>query len=431
MVSTELTRYEQSLGDQDTITGVPIASYVSSTIHGSIQPKGATPLGLPLGNQTRYEHTLYTKDIVYVNDQVMDAWNRVYRIESVTIWPLGDSFSHRVCGCTELNMYDSAASSSGTWHLDSNSYRTDPRYLHRLWLSTYMNTGNLKKNNGTTLAATWSMFAGGETYLPTLFKTKAIDGVFIIDKAASKPRETDKHYPYAFDETVPITCYAIDKSTVTATNLVEQMEQEIRHVATDHPLGSIRSIDSTNHKWTDIGGVKLWETTVTIKYSRANDDYLPSYPTITWGPSAAPTGTFIFPNVTHLSPPFTSDDAWLKPIGYSGGLTQALGSEPLNIEITCDLDFSPSALTWLRPQTTAVKTDAVPYQIFTDILHNEGITQDYHTLTLSTSGPSLKVRLVSMTPDLSSESNKVVLHFREYREDSASDETITQRFGFS
>jgi hypothetical protein len=111
---------------------------------------------------------------------------------------------------------------------------------------------------------------------------------------------------------------------------------------------------------------------------------------------------------------------------------QGLGSGPLEIETVHDLDFEPAALTWKRPQTTTPKTDSINYEVFLDILHNSTDSdQPYQTLTLSATGPALKVRLVSMTPNLEADGNKVTCLWREYRTTSASSESYETRFGLT
>jgi len=431
MASASVTRRELSLGAQDTVTGLYAKSFAEMTIQGSVQPRGAVMLGLPCGHVARYPHTLFTADVIAVGDEVKDANGDYYVVKSADQYWWLDQFSHYQCELEKRSPYALRPTTSGTWHLDSDSLRTDPRYRHKYWLDSYLTADNMELDDGSTNASVITCFSGADYPLTQVFLTKAVDGVFSIDKRSAQQLTTYNHYPYAFLETVPITCYAIDKAGLTATNLLEQMEQEIRHVCTDHPLGSIRSIESTDPTFTDIGGVKLWHTTITIRYKRANDDYTPTYPTITWGPSAAPTGTYVMQNVIRGPEDGLSKDAWIDIPSFSGTLSQTLGSKSLEIEFEMDLDVECSAKTFKRPQTTTPKTDADDWDIFRDIWHNGGINQTYQTLTLKSGGPSIKVRLLDYRTHDIGEGRRLTVRFREYRTTTASAQTYKQRLGIS
>jgi len=124
----------------------------------------------------------------------------------------------------------------------------------------------------------------GAVLLPT---GKDVDLVFAVEKTVSEPLYTYNHRPYGFKETVPVTVYVCNKTGLTANNLVEQAEQELRRCADDAfivtGLGSLREITSIKHTPIDLGSTIMQSTTVNFHYNRGNDDYNPSEPVFSYG----------------------------------------------------------------------------------------------------------------------------------------------------
>lgn len=415
MANADLTRREQSLGEQDSITGWYAPSYAETTIEGSIQPKGAAFPTLNIGAYARYPHTLFTADVIRVGDEVKDANEEYYIVKSADQFWWLDQFSHYQCELEKRSPYAQPPTTSGTWHLDSNSLTTDPRSRHKIWLETYLTAANMKLDNGSTNASTIISFDHPPYYCPIsqVFLTKNVDGIFSIGKEPVQALYTHDHYPYAFIESVPISCYTVNKAGLTATNLLEQMEQEIRHVATDHPLGSIRSIDVIRHPTPEnIGGITLWSFTIVIRYKRFNDDYANSGVSITYGDSQA--STYTFPNVTSLSlkDPDTGD-VRLFPIGRIGNVTQNLCMEDYEIILTGDLDVAPSTVTWERPQATTPKTDSVPWQVFAEIKFGNKYDNDQTFQNLNVFGANIPVRITDFSVEEIDE-KKVTVSFRRF-----------------
>jgi len=218
-----------------------------------------------------------------VGDEIKDANGDYYMVKTVDLWWWLDQFSHYQCELEKRSPHALRPTTSGTWHLDSDSVKTDPRYRHKLWLDDHLTAANMKLDNGATNATVITCFDGADYPLTQVFINKDVDGVFSVGKTPVEALYSWNHYPYAFIETATIACCAVDKSGLTATNLVEQMEQEIRHIATDHPFGSLHSISRVEHNPIDIGGTVLHSSTVTIKFKRMNDDYTPAFPTFSDG----------------------------------------------------------------------------------------------------------------------------------------------------
>jgi hypothetical protein len=155
-----------------------------------------------------------------------------------------------------------------------------------------------------------------------------------------------------------------------------------------------------------------------IKYKRANDKYVSSGVTVTWGPSATPTGTYTLPNIISISPPIKVYNSRLNSYGRMGNITQKGGIPDFAIKIKCDLDLEPPAMTWKRNQTTGTKTDILKWQVFADIAFNGQSTEVYQTLNLGW-GATLKVTLEEATPDESADGHTLDLMFFVYNASSA------------
>lgn len=286
MADATVTRRALSLGSQDSTTGWYATSYATTSIEGSIQPRGTVMLGLPIGNVAVYNETFFTDDTVYEGDEIYDALGNYYQIKTRVEWDWLDQFSHYVC---ELVRRDQATppTTSGTWHLDSDSAKTDSRYRIKALLDggSGITATHLKEDNGTTNATYITCFDYPVYPITKVFNTKTVDLIISIEKIAAKPLYNYVHYPYAFIETVTVGLWSVDKSGLTATNLLEQAEEELREIFTDNPTttGAIRRIESTAYEVVDIGATRLWHTTVTIEYKRVNDEYTPATPTFAEG----------------------------------------------------------------------------------------------------------------------------------------------------
>jgi hypothetical protein len=254
----------------------------------NIAVKGSSHIQTALGFYNKYEYSGLTSAIVHEGDQIEDANGDIYKIKQVVYYPTKRStaFNYAVCALVKKS-FANRPSTSGTWHLDSESLRTDPRYRHKDYLDDYLTATNLKKDDGATNASYITCFNDDELPITQIFLTKAVDLVFSIkaSSVADSPELMHACYKanFAFEEYAEVTASAVDKSGITATNLVEQAEQEIRRILTAYPLGSKRKISSIKHDSTELGETKLCQTTVTIQYTRANDDFTPAYPAFDYG----------------------------------------------------------------------------------------------------------------------------------------------------
>ncbi len=420
MASADVTRRELTLSTRDTTTGWPSKSYAESTIKGSFDPATARTValsvGMPLGGIPYMSSAFYTGNLVVRGDRIEHAVLGEYELVNVVPITWLDQFVMYACHAEKVLAPADRAATSGTWHTDSEAIKTDPRNRIKTWIDTYISYAVCDYE---------VVFAGGDYYFEREFTLLGNELVCAVDIEQSTPEYTadlgDGRKPYKFNETCTITNTAIDTATLTATNILESFEQAIRDVATDYPkpIGNIYGIRSTKPDRVNIGGAWLWQNTITIEYTRANDDFSSSYPTITWGAGSPPySGTFTIPNVINVRKKGTIKDFWPDVPSYSGSEAQGMGSGPFEVTLICDLEFG----NWKRT------LDKIDGQVFFDLWHNEGIDQDYHILALSAHGPVITVRVVDEPQIENTEAgSRLTVTFREQRNDSASDQTLAQR----
>ena len=421
-----------TLSDYDSVTGLPALGYTESAISIVYAPKGESLIASTAGYYVKYNAQAVTISTVYEGDII--TYNSVdYEVKMVQTYPSyrTDGFTWKVCALVKRD-FTVYPDTSGTWHLDSTTIKTDPRDRIKTVIDTYLTAANIKKDDGSTNASTHTLFNGATYPVTRLFiSDKTLDAAAVISRGTSTTLYTDKllgRKPYAFDETVYIDIYAVHKSSITASNLLEKYEQEIRRILTTYDAySSVRDLDSITPEMTDLGYAYLYHTRITVKYKRNNDDYTAALPTITYGDNQG--STYYFPNATEISilDPDTGD-VKLFPPGRIGNILQILGMEDFEVTITCDLDAEPAAKTWKRPQATTPKTDAVPFQVFQEIKFGGKTDTDqvYQNLNWG-GGTTIPVRLTAISVNDST----LTVSFRRYSASSGSGGTAKQWYGES
>jgi len=415
-----------TLGARDATTGWPRRSYAESTITLNLAAKGASTTYTGAGFYGKYDYTAVSSALIYEGDIV--TINGVdYDVTQSTPYPTKrtDGFCWTVCYLTKRE-FALRPSTSGTWHLDSESIKTDPRNRIKTWLDQYLDPDNI---DGDYI----SMFAlpqGEVDPVTRSFLTENLDLIIAIDKItatadlAEQWDDTNKIYkkvPYAFNESMPIQIYAVNKAGLTASNLTEQVEQEIRRVLTTYPhYKNIRFLDRIDHKPQVLGNVALYSSTVTVRYRRTNDEYTNSGVTITYGTN--PT-VYTIPNIIKSNLPLLNNDNFTRMPGRLGQYPFLLGSDSLEVTFTIDLDMGD----WKRTQGSSTKTDTVNFQVFLDIMGSAG-TQAYQTLDLGWA--SFPVRLIKMEPSFEGSNHLLTLTFKEYNATPGSS-TYTTRWSIS
>ncbi len=272
MPSANVTRRELSLGSQDSVTCSYAKNFTTetyalapspSTIKMIIRPRGQSVIGLPVGNYAKYDMTGFVTDIVKEGDEIIDAQGKYYEIKTVEEeWQL-DSFSHRVCSLVKLPLHYDRPATSGTWHLDSGGLKTDVRYRQKLWISDHLVAGNLSKDDGSQ-ASYLLCFANPDYHMTRVLNTKAIDLVASIDNGEAEALPLGIGY----HESVPIELFAINKSGITATNLIEKGYQELRRIAETYPLGSLRKTGRMTDTSQSLGSTILFSQKCVLEYKR-------------------------------------------------------------------------------------------------------------------------------------------------------------------
>jgi hypothetical protein len=276
-------RRELQLGAQDTVTGWYAKTFIETVDYDKmvIAPKGTYLTIGPVGTYAKYTKTGLICAPLAEGDEII-ANGTYHRVGIVDEVPLGNSHMWYTCELNEIQIEGDQPSISGIWHLDSDSLRTDPRNRLKTLYDLYKNA--ITEDDNLTVATTLTQFANPDYGLKRIFKEKHVDVIYSFDKAKATPKQDYKRKIYAFKESVPITIAAINKVGITATNLIEKAEQDLRRVITDYGIvGAIREIESVDHKPVDLGPDKMWSTTVTINYERANDDYVPTTPAFSHG----------------------------------------------------------------------------------------------------------------------------------------------------
>jgi hypothetical protein len=416
MGTADLTRYELSLGSRDETTGWRNKEYAETTIEGVIQPKGASFGSLGAGGYAVYDHTGFIPMTISEGDLLKDADNKYYMIKTCPeVWVTNKFIGYYPCDLAKLPNYPETSVSVPATDQDDTRHRT------KGWIDAYL-----------SLSLDWACIYAFPDYPLQLEFTgdNAEDVLYCVDNAKTTPLYHEDASIFGYVEKVPITIAVLQKYSQDDTQgVLWAAEDALRTVCKDHPLGSRRQLDMVEDTTVRLGSYNMVMRKFTLSYKRSSE-YTPSYPRITWGPSAAPTGTYIFPNAYDFTPSLTTKDYWDNTPAMVGDSVQPLGSKALEVSFTCDLDIEPDALTWKRSQTGA-KTDATKWDIFTDLWHNEGIDQAYHTLTLQSGGPSFSVRLFSAVPNYNGDKSQVRVTFREYRTTDASGLTYSQRLGIT
>jgi hypothetical protein len=402
MTSADVTRRTCSLGARDTYTGLCSKVFVETTVPAIIRPKGASYGGI----YAKYNHTMFTKAPFYADDEVIHA-GKYYHIDTVEEeWRL-DVFEFYQCSLTLMDPHVDRPATSGVWHTDSEAITTDVALRQKHWIEEYI-----------VAPGAMAVILGEPDYqLKREFVDNDLDGIAFISAADGKPVSGIDKKPYAFEESAVINLRCTDKAAITGRNLIEKFEQAIKHVATDHPLGSVRQLTVVRHpEPDDKGGIRIYRTEIALKYVRANDDYPGSTGTLTYG-SGGTAGTFTFPNIIDYDNPFGNRDNFADMPGRQGDYPFLLGAKSDTLTLICNLDMEPHDLTWMRPQTSTPKTDSVKWQVFKDIVGNGAVSEAAQVLTVA--GESHAVRLKGKL-HLSPDNSIITLYFTEYNPTPAS-----------
>lgn len=158
----------------------------------------------------------------------------------------------------------------------------DSRYRQKVYLDTYLSAAAITKDDAATSASYITAFSDPQYPLKNvLFSPKNVDAIFSIEPFDTEPLIGWDKKAYAYHEQVPITIYTADKTGITALKLENKCAQELRRIFETYPTGSVRYVKRIKHGVKDMGGWNLYHATYLADYTRVQENYTPTYPTIT------------------------------------------------------------------------------------------------------------------------------------------------------
>jgi hypothetical protein len=269
--NSNVTLRTLSLGNQDTVTGHYAKAFATTCIRMVLVPKGSTLMVNAVGLYGKYDVTGYTADALNIGDQIIDAFGYYYSVELSEPYTWLNSLINYQSSLIKLGYHADEPSTSGTWHLDEDSLNDDPRYRTKVWLDTYLDGDNLTKNDGSTPVSFTSCFSGADYPLTTVFNTKAIDLMYIVDDPVSTAiLQADKSI-YGYEEKVPVEIVTIDKTGISGKNLRWKAEHELRRLCETYPFGSVRLMEKRQENTQRIGSFILYSVIFDLIYRRPKD----------------------------------------------------------------------------------------------------------------------------------------------------------------
>lgn len=263
-VSFSVTRRELQLGAADTVTGWYAPTFAETTIEMAVIPKAMRQIALSAGFYPHYEVSGFHCDPVTEGDEIIDLFGKYYEVELTSPNNLGDSLVYYESNLTKLPIHYDMPTTYGT-----GATVEDPRHRTKDYLDTYFASLpiSLLKNDGTAAAHAVS-WANPPYPVKTVFVTKGVDLVYSIGKGASTALIGGDKYAYGYNEKVPITVQAIDKTGISGDNLMWQGERQLRRVVEAYPLGSLRNLETATPKTLSLGSTTLYSVECVMEYQR-------------------------------------------------------------------------------------------------------------------------------------------------------------------
>ena len=152
----------------------------------------------------------------------------------------------------------------------------DARYRTIVYITAYINTSNITKDDDATIANICLMYSKPDYPLIAELRDagqlgggiEESDLTILVGTPTSKPRTGHDYSIIGYEEAVPIYVHAIDKYGITAEELLWKAEAELRRVVETNPLGSVRT-----HVTTAVNNIVLPDAllkgfTFTMNYMR-------------------------------------------------------------------------------------------------------------------------------------------------------------------
>ena len=258
-LSLDVTRRALSLGSQDSVTGWYARNFSESTIEMIILPRNAASLTVGMGLYPKYTLSGFTQDPVEVGDEIVDAADNYYEIKTTEEYYICDAFLYRECELSKMPLHHDIPTSYG-----SAPTTQDPRQRTKVWLDTYLNEEALTENDDTTPASFITCWHDPPYPISKVLISKGVDLVYTVDTPLTEPLPVGIGYI----EKVPIHIYTIDKTGILGNKLRWKAERELRRLAEDYPLGSLRTVDRVADSTQSLGSTTLYSVTLYLAYKR-------------------------------------------------------------------------------------------------------------------------------------------------------------------
>lgn len=143
----------------------------------------------------------------------------------------------------------------------------DARYRTKVYLSTYLNQAALTKDDGSpAVFAVMYAYPDYALSLEFLAASNPVDVLFLIGKP-----NTESILARRYNEHVPITISAINKTGITGVKLCWKAEAELRRVTDTQPLGStaLCKLETIRETTERIGSATIYSTECVMTYRRS------------------------------------------------------------------------------------------------------------------------------------------------------------------
>ncbi len=259
-IDFSVTRRALSLGDADSVTGWYAKVFTPSTIEMILRPKGSVFTIHGMGYYARHALTGYTQDPIVEDDEIIDAKTNYYEVKTIEENDLGDNFIFRECELAKLPLHADRPATSGTWPTVG-----DARYQTRDWLKTYLDQTKLKEDNNTDDALYIYPMGLPDYHIERVFLgTKGVDLVFSV----GTPESVALPLGVGYLENVPISIFTVNKAGITGTRLRYAAEVELKRIAKEYPLGSLRTPDRISDNEENLGSTILYSVNYILRYKR-------------------------------------------------------------------------------------------------------------------------------------------------------------------
>ena len=153
----------------------------------------------------------------------------------------------------------------------------DSRYRLKVWIDTYLaagyyaTMGHIYEDNGTTEASNAVMYSLPNVPVKLLFfGTLTYDAVFTIGEPTATVSQGHNFAAYKYQEEIPVTIFAVDKTGLTAVKMLWQAELKLRKIAETYAngTGTLRVLRRTKPSAQYLGGFFLYSVECVLSYMR-------------------------------------------------------------------------------------------------------------------------------------------------------------------